>query len=73
MEMDDYYKSMMAMAAASQVASMIAKNEGMDNQTAMNAFYQSMTYQMMMQDQSMWYASPMAIYFMWQQEKNSDK
>ena len=68
--MDAKFHSILSIALIPQTVDLIVKNEDMDDISAMNAFYQSKTYETLSKEETkMWHFSPMTVYLMWKHEK----
>ena len=72
--MDEKFNSILSIALIPQTVDLIVKNEGLDDISAMNEFYQSKTYEMLAKEETkMWHFSPMTVYSMWRHEKETEK
>ena len=70
--MDEKFNSILSIALIPQTVDLIVKNEGLDDISAMNEFYQSETYEMLAKEETkMWHFSPMTVYSMWKHEKET--
>lgn len=70
--MDEKFNSILSIALIPQTVDLIVKNEGLDDIAAMNAFYHSKTYEMLAKEETkMWHFSPMTVYSMWKNEKET--
>ena len=55
-----------------QTVDLIVTNEGLNDISAMNEFYQSKTYEMLAKEETkMWHFSPMTVYSMWKHERET--
>lgn len=72
--MDEKFNSILSIALVPQIVDLIVQKEGMDDISAMNAFYQSKTYELLTKEETkMWHFSPLTIYTMWEHEKQTGK
>ena len=70
--MDEKFNSIFSLALIPQTVDLIVNNEGLDDISAMNEFYNSQTYEMLAKEETkMWHFSPMTIYSMWKHEKET--
>lgn len=70
--MDERFNSVLSIALIPQTVALIVEKEGLDDITAMNAFYQSTVYDLLSREETkMWHYSPMTIYMMWKHEKKT--
>ena len=68
--MDAKFHSILSIALIPQTVDLIVNKEGLDDISAMNAFYQSKTYETLSKEETkMWHFSPMTVYLMWKHEK----
>jgi hypothetical protein len=72
--MDETFNSILSIALIPQTVDLIVTKEGLDDISAMNEFYNSKTYEMLAREETkMWHFSPMTVYSMWKQEKETGK
>ena len=72
--MDEKFNSILSIALIPQTVDLIVNNEGLDDISAMNEFYNSQTYEMLAKEETkMWHFSHMTIYSMWKHEKETGK
>lgn len=70
--MDEKFNSILSIALIPQTVDLIVNNEGLDDISALNEFYNSQTYEMLAKEETkMWHFSPMTIYSMWKHEKET--
>ena len=70
--MDEKFNSILSIALIPQTVDLIVKNESLDDITAMNEFYSSVTYELLAKEETkMWHFSPMTVYSMWKQERDT--
>ena len=70
--MDEKFNSILSIALIPQTVDLIVKNEGLNDISAMNEFYQSKTYEMLAKEETkMWHYSPMNLYSIWKHEKET--
>ena len=70
--MDEKFNFILSIALIPQTVDLIVNNEGLDDISAMNEFYNSQTYEMLAKEETkMWHFSPMTIYSMWKHEKET--
>ena len=70
--MDEKFNSILSIALIPQTVDLIVNNEGLDDISGMNEFYNSQTYEMLAKEETkMWHFSPMTIYSMWKHEKET--
>ena len=67
--MDEKFNSILSIAIIPETVNLIAKNENLDDIAAMNAFYNSKTYELLSDEQTkIWHFSPLTVYMMWKHE-----
>lgn len=72
--MDEKFAAVLSIALIPQTVAMIAEKEGMDEIAAINAFYCSGTYEMLSREETkMWHFSPLTVYTVWKNEKETGK
>lgn len=70
--MDEKFNSILSIALIPQTVALIAENQGLDDITALNEFYQSNVYELLSKEETkMWHYSPLTIYIMWKHEKDT--
>ena len=70
--MDEKFNSILSIALIPQTVDLIVNNEGLDDISAMNEFYNSQTYEMLAKEETkMWHFSPMTVYSMWKHERET--
>jgi hypothetical protein len=70
--MDERFNAILSIALIPQTVSLIVAKEGLDDITAINEFYNSKVYDMLScEETKIWQYSPMTIYMMWKNEKQS--
>ena len=70
--MDEKFNSVLSIALIPQTVAFIAENQGLDDITALNEFYQSRVYELLSKEETkMWHYSPMTVYIMWKHEKET--
>lgn len=70
--MDEKYYAILSIALIPQTVDLIVKNEGLDDISAMTAFYASKTYEALAKEETkVWHFSPMTVYSMWKREKQT--
>lgn len=70
--MDEKFNSILSIALIPQTVDLIVKNEELDDISAINEFYYSKTYEMLVKEETkMWHFSPMTVYSMWKHEKET--
>lgn len=70
--MDEKFNFILSIVLIPQTVDLIVNNEGLDDISAMNEFYNSQTYEMLAKEETkMWHFSPMTIYSMWKHEKET--
>ncbi|MBO8426746.1 MAG: hypothetical protein IAC61_05495 [Firmicutes bacterium] len=70
--MDEKFNFILSIVLIPQTVGLIVNNEGLDDISAMNEFYNSQTYEMLAKEETkMWHFSPMTIYSMWKHEKET--
>ena len=70
--MDAKFHSILSIALIPQTVDLIVRKEGLDDISAMNAFYQSKTYEMLSKEETkMWHFSPMTVYSIWKYENTT--
>ena len=70
--MDEKFNSILSIALIPQTVALIAENQGLDDITALNEFYQSKVYELLSKEETkMWHYSPLTVYIMWKHEKDT--
>ena len=70
--MDEKFNSILSIALIPQTVELIAENQGLDDITALNEFYQSNVYELLSKEETkMWHYSPLTVYIMWKHEKET--
>ena len=70
--MDEKFTSMLGIIIVPQIIDIIIQNEKIKEEDALNAFYQSKTYNLLENEESkLWHLSPLAIYSIYKQEKET--
>ncbi|MCI7401806.1 MAG: hypothetical protein MSH40_03920 [Christensenella sp.] len=70
--MDEKFNSILSIALIPQTVALIAENQGLDDITALNEFYQSNVYELLSKEETkMWHYSPLTVYIMWKHEKDT--
>ena len=70
--MDEKFTSMLGVIIVPQIIDIIIQNEKIKEEDALNAFYQSKTYNLLENEESkLWHLSPLAIYSIYKQEKET--
>lgn len=70
--MDEKFASMLGIIIVPQIIDIIIQNEKIKEEDALNAFYQSKTYNLLENEESkLWHLSPLAIYSIYKQEKET--
>ena len=70
--MDEKFNSVLSIALIPQTVALIAENQGLDDITALNEFYQSNVYELLSKEETkMWHYSPLTVYIMWKHEKDT--
>ena len=70
--MDEKFNAILSIALIPQTVDLIVRNEGLDDISALNEFYCSVTYEMLSKEETkMWHFSPMTIYSMWKHERET--
>lgn len=70
--MDEKFNSILSIAIIPQVVSLIVENDGLDEVTAINEFYQSKVYSLLeIEETKIWHYSPLTLYMMWKSEKST--
>lgn len=70
--MDEKFNAILSIVLIPQTVDLIVRNEGLDDISAMNTFYQSRTYEMLAKEETkMWHFSAMTVYTMWKHEKET--
>lgn len=72
--MDEKFNTILSIVLIPQIVSLIVDKEGLDDITAMNEFYKSQVYDLLSKEETkMWHYSPLTIYMMWKDEKETGK
>ena len=72
--MDAQFSSILSIALIPATVDLIVEREGLDDISAMNEFYKSRVYELLSKEETkMWHYSPLTIYTMWKQEKETSE
>ena len=72
--MDEKFNTILSIVLIPQIVSLIVDKEGLDDITAMNEFYKSQVYDLLSKEETkMWHYSPLTVYMMWKDEKETGK
>ena len=70
--MDEKFAALLSISILPQIVSLIISKENVDENTALNWFYESKTYDALSkEDTKMWHYSPLMIYHIWKKEKET--
>lgn len=70
--MDEKFNSILSIVIIPQTVDLIIKNVGLDDVSAINAFYSSKVYEMLSKEETkLWHYSPMTVYLMWENEQKT--
>lgn len=70
--MDERFNAILSVSLIPQIVSLIIDKERVDENTAINMFYESNTYDLLSnEDTKMWHYSPLMIYHIWKSEKET--
>jgi hypothetical protein len=70
--MDKKFDSVLSIALIPQTVALIVEKEGLDDISAINAFYHSKVYDLLSKEETkMWHFSPMTVYMMWKHEQET--
>ena len=70
--MDERFSAILSVSLIPQIVSLIIDKERVDENTAINMFYESKTYDFLSnEDTKMWHYSPLMIYHIWKSEKET--
>ena len=70
--MDFQFNTILSVALIPQIVDLIVQREGLDDISALNAFYLSKTYEVLAREETkVWHFSPLTIYSMWVTEKKT--
>lgn len=70
--MDVKFNAILSVAIIPQVIDLIEKNEVLDENSALNNFYKSKTYEFLSDEETkMWHYSPLTIYSIWKSEQET--
>ncbi|MBQ8214017.1 MAG: hypothetical protein IJZ80_08410 [Clostridia bacterium] len=70
--MDEKFNTVLSIALIPQILSLMIEKEGLDELSAINAFYQSQTYGLLEKEETKtWHYSPLTVYMMWKHEQET--
>ena len=70
--MDDIFNTILSIAIVPSTIALIVEREGLDEISAINAFYQSKVYELLANEETkMWHYSPLTVYMMWSHEQKT--
>ena len=72
--MDEWFRALLSIAIIPQTIALIAEKENLDEEIALNAFYQSEVYELLsLEETKLWHYSPLMIYSLWKNERETGK
>jgi len=72
--MNMQFNSLLSVILIPQVLGMIEEKDGLDDEEALNGFYNSKTYEVLSNEETkVWHYSALTIYMMWKEEKETGK
>ena len=70
--MDEKFSALLSVVLVPQIMELIINKEQINEDQALEAFYQSKTYDLLSKEESkLWHLSPLAIYFIWKEEQKT--
>ena len=67
--MDVKFNAILSVTLIPQIIELIANKESLDDNAALNAFYQSKTYELLSDENTkLWHYSPLTLYSIWESE-----
>ena len=70
--MDIEFTTLLSICIIPQIISLIIDKEDVDENTALNWFYESITYDFLSkEDTKVWHYSPLMLYHIWKKEKET--
>lgn len=70
--MDERFNAILSVALMPQIINLIITKEHIDENTALNLFYESKTYEMLSNEETkMWHYSPLTLYHIWKKERET--
>lgn len=70
--MDERFNAILSISLIPQIVWLIIKNEGVDENTGLDMFYKSETYEQLAREETkVWHYSPLMIYCVWKKEKET--
>ena len=70
--MDEKFNAILSVTLIPAIVDLIVKNHALDDISAINAFYSSKTYEVLIREETKaWHFSPLTIYTMWKSEQES--
>lgn len=71
---EEKFSALLSLAIVPQVVDIIVREEHLSDVEAINVFYQSETYALLEKEETkVWHYSPLAIYHIWKEEKETGK
>ena len=69
---DISFNSLLSICIIPQTVDLILTKEGVDENTALNWFYESKTYELLSKEETkMWHYSPLTLYHIWKSERET--
>ena len=70
--MDEKFNTVLSVALIPKTVALIAKEEGLDELSAMNLFYRSKVYALLSREETkLWHYSPLTLCQMWKKEQET--
>lgn len=72
--MDKQVNTILSIVLIPEIISLIIEKEKLSDFDALNSFYQSKVYELLsIEETKMWHYSPLTLYMMWKDEKETGK
>ncbi|MBP5356644.1 MAG: hypothetical protein J6Y68_00665 [Clostridia bacterium] len=70
--MDEKFNAILSVILVPQIIDLIINKDSLDENAALNAFYQSKTYELLANEKTkLWHYSPLNIYTIWASEQKT--
>ena len=70
--MDEKFNAILSVSIIPQIISLIITKESMEEDAAINLFYESKTYELLSKEETkLWHYSPLTLYHIWKSERDT--
>lgn len=70
--MDEKFNAILSVSIIPQIINLIITKESMEEDAAINLFYESKTYELLSKEETkLWHYSPLTLYHIWKSERDT--